>query len=870
MPPQARRSSRTPYSPTEITDLSIKIFSPDFKPPRTVRKPTRPSLVWSRLPPPAAEIDERPRARGRRFKLWKEAVPALRVVVLDPKKRFHLARFQAFAIPATHVPKRQKAPQSTVSGSFRRAPVPKVAPKLEPESGSKDGKAITSGASKEPNWFPIIFRLKKTGNDSESPQLQLTIPDDLGSEYTNYLPSPPLTPFEPSASPPPSPSFSATDRQSITPSATTAKLDLDFQQKAPGDVSPPPLTPISPGVRSSRRTAPPLSPSPRTTNSDVHNKTNPNPEFPAVHPKPTPQPPKKPTTKAKTKPTPSSTSKPKVSKEENKAAHARLLEHKWVLDLEHERRFRLLMHKRVKEVMEWQVKNTLPFEQWKKGQKWKDDIDLAQVERYTAFFRAIRRSSDSIYDYLSPTDEIKRVRGRTEVQKRVKDEKRKKKIEKEKAKAKAKDQDKNKEAAMGDKKEEKGKGKVDHKAKEKENKVLGNDKDKDKGNKTEYKQVESKVTRKRESSELVPKPSETTASPSRSERTSRSEHRATKVALDGVAKVKERESKVMPKDKDEAHAENGRLKTEERSLKTARVKSKSADRPTHTNGPSIQRTSSSSPVSPEAEAGAGAGVHQANSIAQTGDSDPQIGQVRERSSPSSRALARHPPTDSSINYAHVSERIDVLPKDHIQTSDAVHEVEPGSRSEVLGQKEVTLSPYTKYPAFVHPAQDVFDISTTSASSCTTASDTVTSTKSTGLDSEPYIQPPTRSRPRPRRGYQSHSDTQIPVRYGSLNMDDDTLLPSASSSQSQSVTNWHGCGLNNDVRYFQSSPSLAPIFELEDFARTSETSSYSSRLGFTHFRNGDDAEREMATVRSDDRDLDRDTRLTAMTERMTLV
>ena len=64
-----------------------RIFTPYFKSPRRRTHPRPPSLAASRLPPPCAEVDERPRFRIRRFKLWRDNIPALRLIVLDPNKR---------------------------------------------------------------------------------------------------------------------------------------------------------------------------------------------------------------------------------------------------------------------------------------------------------------------------------------------------------------------------------------------------------------------------------------------------------------------------------------------------------------------------------------------------------------------------------------------------------------------------------------------------------------------------------------------------------------------------------------------------------------------------------------------------------------
>jgi hypothetical protein len=75
----------------ELESQSYRLFSPILFPRAPDRPPRPPSLAASRLPPPCAEVDERSRWRIRRFKLWREYAPALRLAVLDPKRRGELA-----------------------------------------------------------------------------------------------------------------------------------------------------------------------------------------------------------------------------------------------------------------------------------------------------------------------------------------------------------------------------------------------------------------------------------------------------------------------------------------------------------------------------------------------------------------------------------------------------------------------------------------------------------------------------------------------------------------------------------------------------------------------------------------------------------
>ena len=71
----------------DLRTLAQTYFSPNLRAPRRVNELLPPSLAASSLPPPCAELDERPRWRYRRFRLWKDAVVPLRKAVIDPNKR---------------------------------------------------------------------------------------------------------------------------------------------------------------------------------------------------------------------------------------------------------------------------------------------------------------------------------------------------------------------------------------------------------------------------------------------------------------------------------------------------------------------------------------------------------------------------------------------------------------------------------------------------------------------------------------------------------------------------------------------------------------------------------------------------------------
>jgi hypothetical protein len=113
MYPQTIHNTQT----TSLDTLSEKLFSANLKPLRVVGEPVQTSLASSRLAPPWAELDERPRRRVRRFRLWRDNAPDLRLAVLDPRRRGkifllgqvvagsltskgHLRRYQSYAVPA--------------------------------------------------------------------------------------------------------------------------------------------------------------------------------------------------------------------------------------------------------------------------------------------------------------------------------------------------------------------------------------------------------------------------------------------------------------------------------------------------------------------------------------------------------------------------------------------------------------------------------------------------------------------------------------------------------------------------------------------------------------------------------------------------
>ncbi|ORX35490.1 hypothetical protein BD324DRAFT_682817 [Kockovaella imperatae] len=126
MPSKTRSEPIKPLD--DLGTLAQTYFTPHLRRPRLVQEPIPPSLAASRLPPPCAEVDERPRWRYRRFKRWQDAVVPLRKAVVDQNRRAHLRRYQTFAIPSNPVVRRglsaiQWTPAQTPHPSRLSAPV---------------------------------------------------------------------------------------------------------------------------------------------------------------------------------------------------------------------------------------------------------------------------------------------------------------------------------------------------------------------------------------------------------------------------------------------------------------------------------------------------------------------------------------------------------------------------------------------------------------------------------------------------------------------------------------------------------------------------------------------------------------------------
>ncbi|WVR05137.1 hypothetical protein IAU60_002149 [Kwoniella sp. DSM 27419] len=339
---------KSPLLPSEIATLSAKLFNPSFKARRTVRQPTPPSLAWSKLPPPAAEIDERPRARVRRFRLWKDAVPGLRKVVLDPRKRFHLRRYQSFGIPIS-------ARCTGTTTSTRIPGITSLDPSSETVSWITPARAPGSvPCSPAAECGELLERVDENGllvtpaNGSAQPQMR---------QIVSFLTAPP--PSE----------VASTDRVAIatdTGPVDPAALPVNFTAEA--------------------------QPAGRNMPSSVPHVTTHARLGPPMHRHPPPWRDKRRSRALRT------------------AAYDQLIEHAWILEREQERRFRLCMGQLMEGQMRWQAANTLPQDQWIRGQEWKKGVDLQDIKEATEAFKAIRKASTASFDYM-PVGQLTPVQG---------------------------------------------------------------------------------------------------------------------------------------------------------------------------------------------------------------------------------------------------------------------------------------------------------------------------------------------------------------------------------------------------------------------------------------------------------------------------
>ncbi|KAK6907821.1 hypothetical protein I203_101822 [Kwoniella mangroviensis CBS 8507] len=391
MPPQ-------PLSPAEISQRSLKLFNPNFKSPRAVREPTKPSLAWSKLPPLAAEIDERPSFRVRRFRLWKEVTPELRKVVLDQRKRIHLRRYQSYAIPATFSEEKRKSLLGSLPRPTRPG-LPTLIPKehewtwstpyrdryrLRPLSKIRgDTSLLGEGGLLTP---PLSPEERYIDNDNEE-DLQVLRDDGHGIREIQVIQPGLSCDMDESEGRKSNPQQEGqcTIPQQNEESSTSGKEALAFSQAH---------IPIDLNSSFSSYWLPPLPPS-----NDLPWR------------------------------------KKSIAKRTRNMNYQKLLEYKWILDQEHERRFRVGMQQLMRDMIEWQDDHTLPYNEWRRGHRWKDDVDLQEIQDTTEFFRKIRKKSSNVFLYLLPKD-ISQVPFRDRVHSLVKDEEDRKRRKREKKEAK--------------------------------------------------------------------------------------------------------------------------------------------------------------------------------------------------------------------------------------------------------------------------------------------------------------------------------------------------------------------------------------------------------------------------------------------------
>ncbi|WWC88213.1 uncharacterized protein L201_003118 [Kwoniella dendrophila CBS 6074] len=326
--------SQSPTTSEEYTKLSQKLFNPKFKNPRIVKQPCPPSLSWSKLPPPAAEIDERPNYRIRRFKLWKAVTPELRKVVLDPRKRFHLRRYQSYVVLSEPSPQVRKL-------------------------------SIPLSKNEEWSWCTPVRKPPEVVNDDDNDTGPALYPNSQGSldddaSKSNYHRN-----------------GSTQHTSHHSPLRKLPNSEIYWL---------PPL--------------PPLDKLPWTDKS--------------------------------------------ISKKQRKLNYQYLLENKWILDQETEKRFRIAMGIKMEEIMRWQRENTIPTKQCEKGKnRWKSNVNIQEIKDRTEFFKSIRKKSTNILKYTDNlthdnVDVFGIVPFRDRVNELIKIEDERKKIKKQRKEAKKK------------------------------------------------------------------------------------------------------------------------------------------------------------------------------------------------------------------------------------------------------------------------------------------------------------------------------------------------------------------------------------------------------------------------------------------------
>ncbi|OCF31858.1 hypothetical protein I316_06456 [Kwoniella heveanensis BCC8398] len=386
--PRLSKPDPPPIPLSQITSLSLKLFAPHFRPQRLVKDPKPPSLAWSKLPPPAAEIDERPTARSRRFRVWGEVAPGLRKVVLDPRKRIHLRRYQPFAIPATPQTERRRA-----------------LPLALPTRTSPDAPTVIRDTSII-DWSTPV---RVTEVHARVPSIAGHRGCDPDCDGTTWE-SKPVLGAGGLLTPPPSSTAPASDDPAFQKGSGALETGNGAAMpitEADNGESPrsldlnPPRTPLSASASKTASHSP----------SDVA-RDNRRPKIP----KQTLTPPLKVVSSSKRAPAPTSPTVPapinrptppwcdkSLPKRTRKLAWHQLLEYKWILDQEQERRFRIGMRLMMERIVEWQRDNAVPIAAWEEGKKWQEGADKAMISQYLAFFKAIRKRSLNIYNYFPPS-----------------------------------------------------------------------------------------------------------------------------------------------------------------------------------------------------------------------------------------------------------------------------------------------------------------------------------------------------------------------------------------------------------------------------------------------------------------------------------
>ncbi|RXK37375.1 hypothetical protein M231_05362 [Tremella mesenterica] len=378
-------------TPPDIAALSAKLFNPSLSlRPKIFTQPSPPSLAGSKLAPPWAEVDERPRWRVRRFRLWDVHVPRLYLCVVDPRKRGHLRRYAPFATPSTPTYRYGVISTHPVF-SFPRS---------------------------------VRFPYQNSPNHSPSPE-HIQNPKSL-SHLASVTPIEPINPANPSTDLPAEDLANRLENLAFVPSI--AKKDPQGIHFGPIDESKvestlPGQWPVEELTQQNNN----LIISDESDDKDMDGQwsdyiTETTMNQNSLQSEPDP---------------PLTREQKKAIKATRHAEYMRLCNHKFLLDAEHERRFRLGMSALAEDVRKWQEENLIMVA--KEGHKdrvrpeWRGQPDLQTLKLYGQMFKDIRKKSESIFHHCAihhPELDLHPVPGRDKAHKDMQEAERAKAIRK--------------------------------------------------------------------------------------------------------------------------------------------------------------------------------------------------------------------------------------------------------------------------------------------------------------------------------------------------------------------------------------------------------------------------------------------------------